>query len=1038
MKNHKLIKLGILTSSALVLGLGQPVLQTVLPGFDGGVVKAEEDDSRRPLKVFAYGYEGDKRVELIPESVEYVTPNSPYTVAHPKVDGWKPTVTVLGTFDGTISRVESGSKLTYDDLYYEGGAGGGGINYVYERVSESEGETSSKPEETSKVAEDKQEERSIAIQYVEINSDGSTHSIAPEGNFPIDAFLSPSDSYTVSHPTIDGYTPSGAALFTNGVETTLEDGKELNYNDIGEQRAMYNGVLTYKYTAVSNTAPKTPVQPADSGQPNPEENRHPIKFRLHYWDDSFGANGLPTFTDIQDSKEIYLQPGQSVTEVAPDIPGYTLATNISSSSITLEYDKVSESPSTAGAGFDGDSTPRIGFHYTKIEAEKPNEIQPEKTAENTARHLYISYIKSGGLERPDGLTSATGIIHSTVLLKPGESYIFPDVTAPGYQLLGVYEGDKELAVGGSISYEDITYNKDSDFYASDIYYIYGRTPNAVSKEIPAGAVKYRILNYDDTMDGTIPTYTEVAPAKEGYVLPGETLVIKPSDIPGYTFTKRLPWGAEQADLITITTKSLGGSVSGIIQDSFFYTKNPEATPTPTTPVKPPKQVEKPVENEQPFKYRIYYIDADTGKELLLAKEKFLAPGQSVVELPEKIAGYYDATYGKKVELTKDLLSGKELSVYISEDKDGVPMLGFAYRKEETPDPTKESIKYRVHYRLAGLNALNKDLIPPKEAVLKHAESIIEQPVAIPGYKIADGTFPQIDLNYYMLAGKQYVQYIGMDPDGVQIITFVYQVDPDFKPTSKPEEKPVAPVQPPKLDDKPSEQPITPVKPVETPSEPKTPVVPLQPTTPVTPTNPTNSQNSRVLSNLDGSVRVHGSEITLKDVSYIKVEEVVANPLSSKDYKAFDIHLYDASGKAIQPKGMVVVSVQADKPVEKVYYVAPDGDLQELDFTQEGNKVSFKTNHFSIYALAFRKLEAYRNGENGGVMIRQEQLPVSNESIKADKNEETKVTLSADKQSDARSLPDTGETQSSLSLFGYILALFGLAGWLYQGRHDRKR
>ena len=91
-------------------------------------------------------------------------------------------------------------------------------------------------------------------------------------------------------------------------------------------------------------------------------------------------------------------------------------------------------------------------------------------------------------------------------------------------------------------------------------------------------------------------------------------------------------------------------------------------------------------------------------------------------------------------------------------------------------------------------------------------------------------------------------------------------------------------------EKPSEQPVNPV----------TPVAPIPPTTSVAPTlNPAIPNNTRVLSNKAGSVRVHGSEATLKNVSYIKVEETKPTSLESKDYKAFDIHLYDANGKAIQ-------------------------------------------------------------------------------------------------------------------------------------------
>ena len=226
-------------------------------------------------------------------------------------------------------------------------------------------------------------------------------------------------------------------------------------------------------------------------------------------------------------------------------------------------------------------------------------------------------------------------------------------------------------------------------------------------------------------------------------------------------------------------------------------------------------------------------------------------------------------------------------------------------------------------------------------------------------------------------------------------------------------------------EKPSEQPVNPV----------TPVAPITPTTPVTPTlNPAIPNNTRVLSNKAGSVRVHGSEATLKNVSYIKVEETKSTSLESKDYKAFDIHLYDANGKAIQPNGMVLVSLSADKPVENVYYVAPDGTLQALKFKQDTDKVTFETNHFSIYAMTF-KVAASR--DNGGTTI---PVPVVNSSNTPTTTEQKGNDASSTKtqaeplatktetisKQVAKTLPNTGENNSILAtLFGMLTLTAGL-------------
>ena len=287
---------------------------------------------------------------------------------------------------------------------------------------------------------------------------------------------------------------------------------------------------------------------------------------------------------------------------------------------------------------------------------------------------------------------------------------------------------------------------------------------------------------------------------------------------------------------------------------------------------------------------------------------------------------------------------------------------------------------------------------------------------------------------YNLFGETYDTYVFLFKNPAE--KPAEQVKPEVKPSEqpKPDKQPSVPTIP---ADQP--QPAKPEKPAEKPSEnpvnPVTPVAPITPTTPVTPTlNPAIPNNTRVLSNKAGSVRVHGSEATLKNVSYIKVEETKSTSLESKDYKAFDIHLYDANGKAIQPNGMVLVSLSADKPVENVYYVAPDGTLQALKFKQDADKVTFETNHFSIYAMTF-KVAASR--DNGGSttpvpVVNSSNTPTTTEqkgndasSIKTQAEPLATKTETISKQV-AKTLPNTGENNSILAtLFGMLTLTAGL-------------
>ena len=288
---------------------------------------------------------------------------------------------------------------------------------------------------------------------------------------------------------------------------------------------------------------------------------------------------------------------------------------------------------------------------------------------------------------------------------------------------------------------------------------------------------------------------------------------------------------------------------------------------------------------------------------------------------------------------------------------------------------------------------------------------------------------------YYLFGETYETYVFLFKNPAE--KPAEQVKPEVKPSEqpKPDKQPSVPTVP---VDQP--QPAKPVEPTEKPSEkpvnPVTPVAPITPTTPVTPTlNPAIPNNTRVLSNKAGSVQVHGSEATLKNVSYIKVEETKSTSLESKDYKAFDIHLYDARGKAIQPNGWVTVSVLANQPVENVYYVNQNGILFALDFKQNADKVTFETNHFSIYAMTFKVAASRDNGKTvTPVTVHQEQTtqtsPQTDVKVATNTVQPTDVVpLTTSKPADMKKvLPNTGEKTSNFSLlFSLIAFVAGLLG-----------
>ena len=247
---------------------------------------------------------------------------------------------------------------------------------------------------------------------------------------------------------------------------------------------------------------------------------------------------------------------------------------------------------------------------------------------------------------------------------------------------------------------------------------------------------------------------------------------------------------------------------------------------------------------------------------------------------------------------------------------------------------------------------------------------------------------------------------------------------DHKSIENPADQP-QPAKPEKPAEKPSEKPVVPDTP-----KPVTPAVPDQPQ-PGKPEKPVTPSTSRILANEIGSVQVRASEETLKNVSYIKVEETKSNSLEAKNYKAYDIRLYDANGKVVQPNGMVLVSLSAEKPVENVYYVSPDGALQALDFKQDADKVTFETNHFSIYAMTFKNMSVNHNGGSIQTPVAGSENPTtptqnSNGIDGTQPQSKPLKTKEEGGEKTTKNLPNTGENSSILTtLFGVLTLNAGL-------------
>ena len=142
-----------------------------------------------------------------------------------------------------------------------------------------------------------------------------------------------------------------------------------------------------------------------------------------------------------------------------------------------------------------------------------------------------------------------------------------------------------------------------------------------------------------------------------------------------------------------------------------------------------------------------------------------------------------------------------------------------------------------------------------------------------------------------------------------------------------------------------------------------------------------------LKNEDGSIVVTGDTNTLNKDWKILTKGVNPSELVGKEYDAYDINLKDANNGETQPRGEVTVTIKVKLKVEKLYHI--DGGLKEIPFTYENGKITFKTNHFSVYAVVYgnkqndnRKLGSNNNksGKDAGKSknsIKKNKLPRTN-------------------------------------------------------------
>ncbi|MCY7190722.1 LPXTG cell wall anchor domain-containing protein [Streptococcus gallolyticus] len=115
-----------------------------------------------------------------------------------------------------------------------------------------------------------------------------------------------------------------------------------------------------------------------------------------------------------------------------------------------------------------------------------------------------------------------------------------------------------------------------------------------------------------------------------------------------------------------------------------------------------------------------------------------------------------------------------------------------------------------------------------------------------------------------------------------------------------------------------------------------------------------NQEVVTLSDATTGVSVIGTQAALSNAVTVVVMRTTVAALKDLNYDAYDITLQDASGNEVQPSEAVQVILPATYEVSALYHVANDDSLTSVDVIQNGNKVTFTTSHFSIYAVVYKE------------------------------------------------------------------------------------
>ena len=128
-------------------------------------------------------------------------------------------------------------------------------------------------------------------------------------------------------------------------------------------------------------------------------------------------------------------------------------------------------------------------------------------------------------------------------------------------------------------------------------------------------------------------------------------------------------------------------------------------------------------------------------------------------------------------------------------------------------------------------------------------------------------------------------------------------------------------------------------------------------------------NIAVAVKADAGVIPSGSQLKVTALGEGNAYDAVKKSFDNKKFSLLDIRLLDTEGNVVQPDGTVTVTISVpngyDSAKAKVFYVAEDGSMEDVNAVYADGKMTFTVAHFSNYVIVDETVVKDNDNSNTG-------------------------------------------------------------------------